>query len=76
MLSQIPNVSISLAKNLMEKYKSIFNLKNELEENENCLDEVIIVNKNNEERKLNKTVKNNIIKYILKRKETIIKINT
>ena len=76
MLSQIPNVSISLSKILIEKYESIFNLKNKLEENEKCLDEIIIVNKNNEERKLNKTVKNNIIKYLLKRKETIIKINT
>lgn len=76
MLSQIPNVSINIAKILIKEYKTIFNLKKELEENVNCLDNINIKNKNNEIRKLNKLIKGSIIKYMLKREEKIIKIKT
>ena len=76
MLSQIPNVSISVAKALIKHYNDIYTLKVELEKNEKCLDKVRYVNKNKEEKSLNKLIKNNITKYILKRKDTIIKIKT
>ena len=40
MLSQIPNVSISVAKALIKHYNDIYTLKVELEKNEKCLDKV------------------------------------
>lgn len=76
MLSQIPNVSIQVAKILIHHYGDIYTLKKELETNEKSLDDIRYTNKNNEEKNLNKTIKNNIIKFILKKKDTIIKIKT
>ena len=54
MLAQIPGVSMSAAQSLMEKYKTIKNLIDILEKNENCLDDFKLECKNGF-RKINKT---------------------
>ena len=52
------------------------NLMVELEENKECLREVVIQDKNMNERKLTSKVRNNICMYLLKEKPSIIKIST
>ena len=54
MLAQIPGVSMTVAQSLMEKYKTIKNLIDILEKEENCLDDFKIECKNGV-RKINKT---------------------
>ena len=76
MLSQIPSVSIRIADSLMNHFKSLKNLMVELEENRECLREVVIQDKNMNERKLTSKVRNNICMYLLKEKPSIIKIST
>jgi crossover junction endonuclease MUS81 len=61
-LSQIPNVSSQSAIAIMNKFKTIKNLINELE-NDKCLDDIFIgVDK---PRKLSKSCKSSICKYLL-----------
>ena len=54
MLAQIPGVSMTVSQSLMEKYKTIKNLIDILEKDENCLDDFKIDCKNGV-RKINKT---------------------
>lgn len=62
-LSQIPNVSSQSAIAIMNKFKTIKNLINELEKNDKCLDDIFIgVDK---PRKLSKPCKSSIYKYLL-----------
>ena len=64
MLSQIPNISSVTASELIKEYKSLKNLIDCLEKNENILDNLKIKN-NNSTRKLNKTTITNLKKYLL-----------
>lgn len=64
MLSQIPNVSIHIAKTIMAEFISLENLINKLKENKSCLDHLKIVTKNSQ-RKIGKNAVENIIKYLL-----------
>lgn len=64
MLSQIPNVSSTIAKTILEKYNSIHNLKAELNKNINCLNDIKIINSTGKERKVSSTAVKNIIKYL------------
>lgn len=62
-LSQIPNVSSQSAIAIMNKFKTIKILINELEKNDKCLDDIFIgVDK---PRKLSKPCKSSIYKYLL-----------
>ena len=64
MLSQIPNISSITASELIKEFKSLKNLIDCLEKNENILDNLKIKN-NNSTRKLNKTTITNLKKYLL-----------
>ena len=64
MLMQIPSISSNVAKQLMEVYKTVENLINNLREDENCIDNFKIKSKNSE-RKINKTIILNIKEFLL-----------
>ena len=64
MLMQIPNISNNIAICISNKFKSIKNLINSLEEDSNCLDNLRVGNSENK-RKLSNIVKNNLKEYIL-----------
>lgn len=63
-LSQIPNVSTVSAIAITNKYKTLKDLLMDLEQNENCLDDVIYTT-NNSQRHISKLCKQNVRKYIL-----------
>lgn len=63
-LSQIPNISTQTAIAIMNKFKTIKNLIYSLEKDNTCLDDIIIIGTTNKSRKLNKNVKENIVKYL------------
>jgi len=58
MLSQIPNVSINTAKCIINEYDNIENLIKILRENNNCLENLRIKNKNGERRIAKNTIEN------------------
>ena len=64
MLSQIPNVSINVAKTLIEKFNNIENLIKNIREDEKCLDCIKIKSKNTE-RKIGKNSIENIKTFLL-----------
>ena len=64
MLSQIPNVSINIAKCILNEYNNIENLIKNLKENSNCLENLKVKN-NNGERKISKNSIENIKTYLL-----------
>lgn len=65
MLTQIPNVSMNIAKIICEKYGSIKQLLNALEQNSECLNNLKYTNKSGQERKVSKTAIKNIVEYLL-----------
>ena len=65
MLMQIPGVSINCAKAVMKKYETIINLIIELQENDNCLEDICIVNDKSVSKKINKTAIENIKIYLM-----------
>lgn len=65
MLSQIPHVSASSAKAIMEVYKSIDNLLSSIKQNSSALDNICITTKTDKTRKISKTCINNIYTYLL-----------
>ena len=64
MLAQIPGLSINVAQTIMYKYKTINNLIVSLTNDNKCLDKLMITCKNGE-RKINKTVVEKIIEFLL-----------
>ena len=64
MLCQIPNISVNIASNLMEKYKTIENLILDLRENPDVLNDFRIVGKNSD-RKISKNVIKNLKDYLI-----------
>lgn len=64
MLTQIPNVSINTAKCILSQYNNIENLIKCLRENNNCLENLRLKNKNGE-RKIAKNTIENIKLYLL-----------
>ena len=60
MLSQIPNVSVSVAISIMKKFGTLQSLFSSLEKDRNCLNDV----KTDKDRKINKTAISSIIKYL------------
>jgi ERCC4-type nuclease len=65
MLMQIPGVSTNCAKAIMEKYETIINLIVELQENDNCLEDISIINDKSISRKITKTAIQNIKIYLM-----------
>jgi len=65
MLSQIPNVSTEVAIVIMNKFKTIKNLVEELSTDRTILNEVTTINKNGQKRKINKTTIENIYTFLL-----------
>ena len=64
MLMQIPGISSIVSNQLMIKYKTVFNLISNLKENENCLNNFKIKNKNSE-RSISKSIIFNIKEFLL-----------
>ena len=63
MLSQIPCLSITVAQELMKKYKTINNLIKTLTDDPNCLNNLQIEFKNGN-RKINKNVIKNLYEFL------------
>ena len=64
-LSQIPNVSVTAATAIMEKYNNIKNLMDSLIHDSIALNNISIVDKNGNKRKINKTCILNIYKFLI-----------
>tara|TARA_Y100000389_G_scaffold144318_1_gene142656 strand:+ start:15474 stop:16253 length:780 start_codon:yes stop_codon:yes gene_type:complete len=64
MLCQIPNISVNIASNLMEKYETIENLILNLRGNPDALNDFRIVGKNSD-RKISKNVIKNLKDYLI-----------
>jgi len=67
MLNQIPGISLKTSEAIIEKYKTVYNLIQELNENLGCLDNVKL-KATNGERKISKSAVKNIKEYLLKKK--------
>ena len=65
LLSQIPSVSKSIAKSLMNEYKTLRDLINEIEKNNDVLKNCKIKDTNGKERKISKTAIENIKEYLV-----------
>ena len=64
MLSQIPNVSSTISKIVIEKFGSINNLCSEIQNDEQCLVNLTCIDKSGKERKINKNALRNITEYL------------
>lgn len=67
MLCQIPGISSVSAIAIIQRFKSLANLINELEKNGDCLNDVSYTNSKGQTRKINKTCAINIVKFLLKK---------
>ena len=67
MLCQIPGISSVTAIAIMDKFKTIPNLINEIQQNDNCLKDISYQNSKGQSRKINKTSLFNIVKFLLKK---------
>lgn len=65
MLCQIPGISSVSAIAILKEFQTLPNLLNKLRENNDCLNDVSYVNSKNQTRKINKTVIQNIKKFLL-----------
>lgn len=63
MLAQIPNVSISLSKIVLEKYGTIFKLKAAIDEDATCLNSLMQVTSTGKARKISSLAINSILRY-------------
>lgn len=64
MLSQIPDISVTSANAILDKYKTIYELTKSLNENPNCLKEISYQTKTDKTRKLTSRVIENVHKYL------------
>lgn len=64
MLCQIPGISATSAIAVMKEFKTVHNLISKINESELCLKDISYINAKGQSRKINKTVINNIIKYL------------
>ena len=63
MLAQIPNVSINLSKIILERYKTIFKLKEEIDADPTCLNDIVQTT-NGKSRKISSLAIKNILHYL------------
>ena len=75
-LSQIPGVSSTTSKLIMDHFGSLYNLLIELKKNQKILNNLTFKFDNNTERRISSTSIRNIIKYLLYQKDNVININT
>ena len=64
-LIQIPSISNTTAKVIMDEFKTLNNLVSKLKENKNCLNNLSYLTSKNQKRKLNKTCLKNIQDFLL-----------
>ena len=64
MLCQIPGISSNSAIAILNKFKTISNLIKNINENENCLNEIQTMDGNKKFRKISKTIIANLIKFL------------
>jgi len=64
-LIQIPSISNTTAKVIMDEFKTLNNLVSKLKENKNCLNDLSYLTSKNQKRKLNKTCLKNIQDFLL-----------
>jgi ERCC4-type nuclease len=67
MLCQIPGISSVTALAIMDKFKTIPSLIQEIQQNSECLKDISYINTKGQTRKINKTSVLNIVKYLLKK---------
>ncbi len=67
MLCQIPGISSVTAVAIMDRFKTIPILIQEIQQNENCLKDISYQNTKGQTRKINKTSLANIVKFLLKK---------
>jgi hypothetical protein len=67
MLCQIPGISSVTAVAIMDRFKTIPNLIQEIQQNDNCLKDLSYQNTKGQTRKINKTSLANIVKFLLKK---------
>ena len=67
MLCQIPGISSVTAVAIIDRFKTIPNLIQEIQQNENCLKDISYQNAKGQTRKINKTSLANIVKFLLKK---------
>ena len=67
MLCQIPGISSVTALAIMDKFKTIPNLIQEIQQNESCFKDISYQNSKGQTRKINKTSLSNIVKFLLKK---------
>ena len=67
MLCQIPGISSVTAIAIMDKFKTIPNLIQEIQQNGDCLKDISYQNSKGQSRKINKTSLANIVKFLLKK---------
>lgn len=75
-LSQIPGISSTTSLAIMKKFGSLYNLLNELKQDQHCLDEIVYITKKGQERRVSKSSIANVVQYLLYQKSNIIKIDT
>ena len=66
MLSQIPSVSSASAIAIMQKFSNFANLMTALQNDEHCLNDITIENKNGQAKKITKPCINNIYNFLVK----------
>ena len=64
---QIPGISSVTAVAIMDRFKTIPNLIQEIQQNDNCLKDISYQNTKGQTRKINKTSLANIVKFLLKK---------
>jgi ERCC4-type nuclease len=64
MLCQIPSISSVTALAVLEKFKTISNLITSIQNDENCLKDIMTITSNGQKRKISKTCVVNIIKFL------------
>jgi hypothetical protein len=67
MLCQIPGISSVSALAIMDKYKSLPNLLNAIQQDNDCLKDISYTNSKGQTRKISKTCSVNIVKYLYKK---------
>ena len=66
-LCQIPGISSVTAIAIMDKFKTISDLLQEIELNDDCLNDITTTNTKGQTRKINKSSLSNIVKFLLKK---------
>ena len=75
-LSQIPGISSKTSQVIIDKFGSLYQLLNALNENPKCMDNICFITDKGTKRKISKNAIRNISQYLLYQKSNIINIDT